>query len=142
VDEQRVVVGVDGSPGSVAALRVAADEARLRSSPLRVVMAWQLTWPEIAIETPHVLEQAREHARQRLDAPLAALADTDAGVEITAELVSGHPVMVLVEETRNATMLVIGTRGTSGVVGTFVGSVAHAVIHNARCPVLVVPPDV
>jgi nucleotide-binding universal stress UspA family protein len=142
VDEHQIVVGVDGSPGSLAALRVATDEARLHNAPLRVVMAWQLTWPEMAIETPRLYEQSQARARAQLDAALAVLAGNDAEVQITAELVSGHPVTVLVEATRDATMLVVGTRGTSGVAGAFVGSVAHAVIHRAHCPVLVVPqPD-
>jgi nucleotide-binding universal stress UspA family protein len=136
---QLVVAGVDGSPGSVAALRVAAEEARLRNARLRVVMAWQLTWPELAIETPRVLQQVQERARAQLDAALAALDSSDAGLEIDADLVSGHPVTVLIEATEDATMLVVGTRGTSGVVGTVVGSVAHALIHHAHCPVLVVP---
>ena len=139
MDGQRIVIGVDGSPGSIAALRVATDEARLRNAALRVVMAWQLTWPEMAIETPRLLEQGQEHARAQLDAALSELVVSDADLELTAELVSGHPVPVLIEATRDATMLVVGTRGTSGVVGAFVGSVAHAVIHHAHCPVLVVP---
>jgi nucleotide-binding universal stress UspA family protein len=58
---------------------------------------------------------------------------------VSGELVNGHAATVLLEESRDATLLVVGTRGTGGVAGTLVGSVAHAAIHHAGCPVLVVP---
>jgi len=136
----RVVVGVDGSPGSLDALRVALEEAQLRQAPLRVVMAWQLTWLEIALETPALAEQVEEHAAEVLEAALASVDHgRGAGVEVSGELVNGHASTVLLEAAHDATLLVVGTRGTGAVSGTLVGSVAHAAIHHARCPVLVVP---
>jgi nucleotide-binding universal stress UspA family protein len=138
--EPRIVVGVDGSPGSLGALRVALEEARLRHAPLRVVMAWQLTWSEIALETPAMVKQVEDHASEVLDTALASVDHgREAGVEVSGELVNGHAATALLEAARDATLLVVGTRGTGGVSGTLVGSVAHAAIHHARCPVLVVP---
>jgi nucleotide-binding universal stress UspA family protein len=138
--EPRIVVGMDGSPGSLMALRVALEEAKLRQAPLRVVMAWQLSWSETALETPTLVKQVEEHAAETLEAALASVDHgRGTGVEVSGELVNGHASTVLLEAAHDATLLVVGTRGTGGVSGTLVGSVAHAAIHHARCPVLVVP---
>jgi nucleotide-binding universal stress UspA family protein len=138
--EPRIVVGVDGSPGSLDALRVALEEARLHRAPLRAVMAWQLSWSEIARETPALVKQVEDHAAETLDVALASVDHgRGTGVEVSGELVCGHASTVLLEAAHDATLLVVGTRGMGGVSGTLVGSVAHAAIHHARCPVLVVP---
>jgi nucleotide-binding universal stress UspA family protein len=137
--EPKIIVGVDGSADSLAALSVALEEARLRHASLRVVMAWQLTWSEIALETPALVKKVEDHAAEMLDVALASIDPGRAGVEVSGELVNGHAAAVLLEEAHDATLLVVGTRGTGGVAGTLVGSVAHAVIHHAGCPVLVVP---
>jgi nucleotide-binding universal stress UspA family protein len=139
--EPKIVVGVDGSPASLAALREALEEARLRHAQLQVVMVWQLTWSEIAIETPVVVQKIVEHNAQILEAALASIDHGHAaGVEVSSELVNGHPATALIDAASDATLLVVGTRGTSGITGTIIGSVAHAAIHHAKCPVLVVPP--
>jgi nucleotide-binding universal stress UspA family protein len=138
--EPKIVVGVDGSPASRAALRAALEEARLRHAPLRVITAWQLTYSEIAIETPVVVKKIVEHNAQMLEAALASVdPGATAGVEISSELVNGHPATELLAAAADATLLVVGTRGTSGIAGTLLGSVAHAAVHHANCPVLVVP---
>jgi nucleotide-binding universal stress UspA family protein len=139
----RIVVGVDGSPASLAALGVAFDEARLRRAPLHVVTAWQLTYSEIAIETPLVVQRIAEHNAQILRSAVESIAaDRKAGVEVTTDLVNGHPASELLAAAEGSTLLVVGTRGTSGLTGALIGSVAHALIHHAPCPVLVVPePD-
>ena len=139
--DAKVVVGVDGSAASLDALREALEEARLRHASLRVVMAWQLTWSEIAIETPIVVQQIVEHNHRILEQALTSIVHgNDAGVKVSSDLINGHPATALLNEASNATLLVVGTRGTSGIAGTIIGSVAHAAIHHARCPVLVVPP--
>jgi len=136
----KVVVGVDGSAASLAALREALEEARLRHASLRVVMAWQLTWSEIAIETPVVVQKIVEHNTRILEQALTSIDHGQAvGVDVSSDLINGHPATALLDAAADATLLVIGTRGTSGISGTIMGSVAHAVIHRTRCPVLVVP---
>ena len=136
----QIVVGVDGSPASIAALHAAVEEARLRRAPLRVVTAWQLTYSEIAIETPTVVQKIVEHNAQIVERALASIeAGERADVEITSELLNGHPAAELLAAASDATLLVVGARGTSGIAGTLLGSVAHAAVHHARCPVLVVP---
>src|SRR5665811_2302619 len=94
--EPKIVVGVDGSAGSLAALRVALEEARLRHAPLHVVMAWQLTWPEIALETPMLLTKAEEHAAETLEAALTSVDHgRAAGVDVSGELLTGHAAAAL-----------------------------------------------
>ncbi|HYL51521.1 MAG TPA: universal stress protein, partial [Acidimicrobiia bacterium] len=82
--EPTIVVGVDGSPGSLVALRVALEEARVHRASLRVVMAWQLTWMELAIETPAVMRSVEAHASEMLEAALASVDHgRAAGVEVS-----------------------------------------------------------
>ena len=139
--ESKIVVGVDGSANSLAALHVAVEEAALRGASLCIVMAWQLTWSEIAIESPAVVKQIVLHNEQILE---HALVEIDhgrgAGVKVTTELVNGHPATELLAAAADASMLVVGSRGMSGLAGALLGSVTHAVVHHAPCPVLVVPP--
>jgi len=138
--EPTIVVGVDGSPGSLAALRVALEEAQLLQTRLPVVMAWQLTWPELALETPTLVKQVERHAAETLEAALVTIDHgRGTGVEVSGELVGGHGSTVLLDAAHDATLLVVGTRGTGEVIGTLIGSVAHAAIHHGRCPILVVP---
>ena len=135
-----IVVGVDGSEASLAALREALDEARMRGASLHVVMAWQLSWSEIAIESPAVVQRVVEHNARILEGALSSIDHgRSAGVDVSSDLINGHPATALLDAAADASLVVVGTRGTSRIPGTVIGSVAHAVIHHARCPVLVVP---
>ncbi|MER6126408.1 universal stress protein [Streptomyces sp. NPDC001795] len=128
------VVGVDGSAHSVAAVDFAFEEAALRGAALRALYAWQ----------PGRLgifdERAAQHECRRL------LSETVAGrraaypdVELHHELVIGHPVKVLAEQSTHALGLVVGTRGHGGFAGLLLGSVSQGVLPHARCPVIAVP---
>ena len=132
VIDQAIVVGVDGSAGSLVALSIAFEEARLRQAPLRVVMAWQLAWSEIARETPSLVKQVEDHAAELLERTLASV-DPDRGGcrSVDARWYTVPPRQCSSKKREHATLLVVGTRGTGGVTGTLVGSVAHAAIHHA-----------
>ena len=135
-----IVVGVDGSASSLAAVDLAAAEARLRDAPLRVVHAF--LWPYFGVplgpspfgpaegglqhEAERTLGQAVERARQA--AP---------DVEVDGEIVTGGGAAVLVAESRDAAMVVVGDRGLGGFSGLLVGSVAVQLVAHAECPVLV-----
>ena len=137
-----VVVGVDGSKGSLDALHVAVDEARLRGATLRVVMAWMLD-PASAAGIggfscgvdPVVMEQS---ARAELDHTLAAVAGQASGVHIESVLSMGPPARVLIAEAEDAGLLVVGSRGHGGFAGLLLGSVSHQCALHATCPVLIV----
>ncbi len=137
-----VVVGVDGSEGSRTALAWALDEARIRGATLRVVHAWALPYgPAVAgyvpLPEPPLHEAAEEGARRVLDETLAALDGGGAGVERL--LVEGSAASVLVEQSRDADLLVVGSRGRGGFASLLLGSVGQQVAQHARCPVAIVP---
>ena len=134
-----VVAGFDGSAASRAAVRLAA--ARAADGKLFIVHAYEA--PPDFWGTEHY-EELLERALQRGRGILAGLADdTDLGladVDYEAELIAGRPAEVVarVAETRHADEIVVGTRGF-GRVRAVLGSVAHELLHEAPCPVTVIP---
>ena len=138
-----VVVGVDHSPGAKAALVFAHEEARLRGATLRAIHAWQYgylgyTGPEGRV--PPIgwdIDELRNAAVAALEASVKeALPDPD--VEIELHAIQGAPARVLVEASRDASLLVVGSRGHGGFVGLLLGSVGQQCAHHADCPVLIV----
>ncbi|MFI9272065.1 universal stress protein [Kitasatospora sp. NPDC052896] len=130
-----LVVGVDGSPGAQFAVDHAFDVAARRGAGLRAVLAWQ---PErrATAERRHAAEQ--EYRRVLAEATAGRL-EAYPEVELTHEVVLGHPVAVLSEASAHALALVVGTRGRGGFAGMLLGSVSQGVLHHAHCPVMVVP---
>jgi nucleotide-binding universal stress UspA family protein len=138
--EPRIVVGIDGSRASFAALQAAVEEAKLRHVPLHIVIAWQLSSPDIAVETPPVVQHTVRHNQQILEEALSTIDEYDsARVFVSGELVNGPPVATLVAAAEGSVLLVIGACGTSDRAEPYLGSVAHEVLHHAPCPVLLVP---
>jgi nucleotide-binding universal stress UspA family protein len=138
----KVVAGVDGSPGSLAALRFAVEEAKLRGVPLAVVFAWSLP---VAGDVPGGLMPvlAADFAKDAAESLDGALAEVDAtGVTIERMVVEGGAARRLVEAAEGAEMLVVGSRGRGGFAGLLLGSVSQQCAHHAPCPVVIVrPPD-
>jgi nucleotide-binding universal stress UspA family protein len=137
-----IVVGVDGSPASEAALRFALEEARLRELPLRVVCAWEASASafigEAFAPTPDVFLEAEHHAEAVLRSALERLAP-DNTVQVEALSAEGHPATVLVEQARDAELLVVGSRGRGAAGSLLLGSVSQSVAHHAPCPLVIVP---
>ncbi len=162
----RIVVGVDGSPGARRALEWAAGEARLRGAVLQVVHAYQArhlaapfyfpsqhamppTTEDVAQE-PAQLEMAatmqdraefeevyRSRAERLLD---ILLGEQDGDVEVQRTVVEDrHPAEALVSLAVDADLLVVGSRGLGGFTELLLGSVSHAAVLHAVCPVVVVP---
>jgi nucleotide-binding universal stress UspA family protein len=149
MEERRIVVGVDGSPGSISALRWAIDEAGVRRTPLDVVLVfpyehpagepWPLSLtPEYTAER---LEEARRDAEHELGALLKDHLPDDAKAEIRPLVVAGHPAKRLLRLAEDADLLVVGSRGLGGFRGLVLGSVSMQCVQHATCPVVVVPPD-
>jgi nucleotide-binding universal stress UspA family protein len=139
-----VVVGIDGSPASDEALRVAIREAMLRAAHLRVVHVWHV--PEglyLSGYAPDVdLRVFENDARELLAAALTRAGAEIGAVHAESVLREGpSPARALIDEaeSHNAELLVVGTRGLSGLREAVLGSVSHACCRHARCPVLVVP---
>jgi nucleotide-binding universal stress UspA family protein len=135
-----IVVGVDYSPGAKAALRLALEEARLRQAALRVVHAWQFgyTGEGLLPGAGGELEDFRQGAAAALDETLRdVVADADS-VTIERRVDQGSPAAVLVEESRAADLLVVGSRGHGGVAQLLLGSVSQHCAQHAFCPVVIV----
>jgi nucleotide-binding universal stress UspA family protein len=137
-----IVVGVDGSDGSVQALRFAIEEARIRGATLRAVNAWHVPpavygagWAPATVD----LDEYRKLAEEALVESVEGAGAAASGVEVTPILREGHPADILLDESKGADLLVVGTRGLGGFKGLLLGSVSHQVALHASCPVVVVP---
>lgn len=135
----RIVVGVDGSKGSRTALEWALDEARLHQAKVTVVTAWSpVMTGYVAAPAPFVDPTLLEEAAHQLLAH--ALEDVDtAGVPVETKVVSDAAAHALLEESEEADLVVVGSRGRGGFAGLLLGSVSQQVAHHAHCPVVIVP---
>jgi nucleotide-binding universal stress UspA family protein len=134
----RVVVGIDGSARSRAALQWAATEARARDADLDIVHAWRL--PTMA--APAVMSVLPDYAamedsgRAVLDGALADPAV--AGLRAHPHFVHGSAARALIERAAGAGLVVAGTRGLGRMSGAVLGSVSRQLMHHAPCPVVVI----
>lgn len=151
-----IVVGVDGSAQARHALEWALNEARLRGDTLLAVYAYdyQPAWrtyayPEGSIpaypEGPRMPYEAESQQAQERAEGLVAAALREAwaqaeGLTVREVAVQNRrPAHALVEESKTADLLVVGSRGRGGFTGLLLGSVSHQCVHHAACPVVVVP---
>ncbi|MET8331476.1 universal stress protein [Streptomyces sp. NPDC005181] len=129
-----VVVGVDGSTASAAAVAFAFEEADLRGAEVRAVLVRQpslVSFREPASAEPERLQLLSE----AIAGPSAEYPD----VHVTHEVVRGHPVEELARASEGALAVVVGRRGQGGYTGMRLGSVVHGLLHRAPCPVITVP---
>jgi nucleotide-binding universal stress UspA family protein len=135
-----IVVGVDGSPGARAALRVAVEEAALRHAQLRVLCAWEIpTAIPGGVVPPLALGDFEARAREIVDDAVVEASRLDPDVDCARATPHGQAAACLVEAAGPGDLIVVGTRGRGGFAGLVLGSVSQQVVHHARCPVLVVP---
>lgn len=133
-----IIVGVDGSDASIEALRWAVHQAGLTGGDVVAVTSWQypteyggqfvaeeVNWESLATQTLH-------DALVQVDA---------AGVHIRPATLEGHPAEALTEASKDADLVVVGSRGHGGFVGMLLGSVSIYVSAHAHCPVVVVRPS-
>lgn len=133
-----ILVGIDGSESSVAALKWAAGQARLTGCSLEVVTAWQYPvtfgW---APAWPPEFDPAKE-AAEALDGIVADALGGEPRIDVRQIVVEGHPAQVLVEASDRAEHLVVGSRGHGAFTGMLLGSVSEHCASSASCPVTVV----
>jgi nucleotide-binding universal stress UspA family protein len=136
----RIVVGVDGSPSSLEALRWAVRAARVAGGSVDALTAWEYPagvggfgWsPGAAFESRDMASTADDTLR---DAVGTVPVD---GVIIRCHVREGYPARVLMDAADGADLLVVGCRGHGGFSGLLLGSVSAHCVHHAPCPVLVV----
>ena len=133
VDRPVIVVGIDGSGSSIEALRWAYRQAELTGAGLHAVMAWQL--PEIYAYEPVDYEA---QARGALEIALEQALGPNPSVPVISSVEPGRPASVLIEASRGAELLVVGSHGHGGFVGMLLGSVGQHCVSHAECPVVVV----
>jgi nucleotide-binding universal stress UspA family protein len=136
-----IVVGVDGSPGSRKALTWAAAEAADHGADLLVVNVWEHTLLPPA-GSVSVSERYVPDPSQRTAADLVQVITEELGEEpavvVQPHVKQGRPAKVLIDESANADLLVVGSRGHGGFTGLVLGSVSQHVAAYAKCPVTVV----
>ena len=147
----KIVVGVDGSPGSVRALEWAVAEAGLRKAPLHVVHAWMVplieaipdAWvigsPTLEPTDEEVYEHLAAASKRVLDEALDEARALEPGLELVGELVEMRAAPALIAAAEDAELLVVGSRGRGGFKGLLLGSVSAQCVHHAPCPVVIVP---
>ncbi|MBT3152233.1 universal stress protein [Streptomyces sp. CHD11] len=136
-----VVVGVDGSASGLTAVEAAAREAALRGAGLRVVHA--CVWPAMHVPMgPSPLGPPEGGLRNMVDRLMAEAVERAAAaapeVAVDQVVVTGEPLTALEAQSRDAELVVVGSRGMGGFVGLLVGSTAVHLTAHGRCPVLVV----
>ncbi|MDQ1512398.1 MAG: hypothetical protein QOC59_240 [Microbacteriaceae bacterium] len=131
----RIVVGVDGSADSVAALRAGAWAAAVRGGTLTAVTAW--TAPLVYGKAPTVVPDLEEAAEATLRRAIEEAFHGNRLVPLGAIVREGTAAGALVAESQEADLLVVGSRGHGGFPGLLLGSVSMACTMHARCPVLV-----
>jgi nucleotide-binding universal stress UspA family protein len=139
-----IVVGIDHSEGAKAALRFALAEAQLRQARVRAVHVWRFGYVDarglegFSAGSRVELGELQRAAEAALDATLGE-AIPDAGeVTIERRVVEGAPGAVLVEASREADLLVVGSRGHGGFAGLLLGSVSQQCVQHASGTVVVV----
>ena len=151
----KIVVGIDGSENSLAALRWALDLAERTAVPLDAVTVWEqpvnygavppvgapaMTYGAMATEPDEEVRHAiRDEARQTLANALRACGAESRSVEVRTHDVEGHAGPVLTEMAGKDDLLVVGRSGHGALVGMLMGSVAQHVAGHSACPVVTVP---
>lgn len=139
---QKIVVGVDNSPGARRALEWALDEAVLRDATVVAVHAWQLPYvvsTPLGVVSVPVDDDATAEAEAELAAVIDEVAAAHPTTKVERQVVLGSPAAVLIEEGADAALIVVGSRGRGGFAGLLLGSVSHQLAHHAPCPVVIVP---
>ena len=135
--QHRIVVGVDGSVPSKAALAWALRQARLTGAVVEAVTAWETPavtgYPMLLVDVDWEALAA--------EALSGAIDDVTAGgepVKITSKVLQGNAAQVLLQESAEADLLVVGSRGHGGFVEALLGSTGQHCVHHASCPVVVI----
>jgi nucleotide-binding universal stress UspA family protein len=139
-----ITVGIDGSAHSTRALEWAIKEAAVRHAPVTVLTVhtvpmsgWTgnpITLPQDA-EDQEKAQQAAEEMTLKATSQLGAAKPSS----VTVRAISGFPAQELIEASRTADLMVVGSRGAGGFTRLMIGSVSSQVVHYAHCPVVVVP---
>ena len=137
--QRRIVVGVDGSAASLAALRWAVRQAELTGAPLEIVSTWEwrVGYLGLGIPVPPDYDPADE-ARRQLDKAVSAVLTPRDAIEVRQSVIEGHPAPVLEALSTTADLVVVGSHGHGEFAGMLLGSVSEHCATHCHCPVVVI----
>ena len=138
-----IVVGVDGSDSSRKALRWAYDEAAHHGASITAVSAWHppalpMTPPYGSVPPEGYVTQPKQDALDLLERFVNDLDVREPAVDVRTAVEEGNPAQVLIELSKEADLVVVGSRGHGGFKGMLLGSVSQHLVAHAECPVVVV----
>jgi nucleotide-binding universal stress UspA family protein len=134
--ERRIVVGVDGSASSKAALTWALEQAKLTSSAVDAVIAW--AYPAMSGYRVPVSVDLEGLATRAVTEAIAEVAGASPPARLRHHVVEGNAAQALLDAAVAADLLVVGNRGHGGFVEALLGSISQHCVHHATCPVVVV----
>ncbi len=139
---RRIVVGIDGSPSSKAALKWAVRQAAMSGGTVEAITAWHYPamyggygWVPVSAVDPVNFD---EIARKTLSEAVAECVDPASSVQISTRLAEGNPAQVLMEAAKGAELLVVGSRGHGGFAGALLGSVSQHCASHSPCPIVII----
>jgi nucleotide-binding universal stress UspA family protein len=135
--DERIIVGVDGSDASVDALRWAVKYAKGVGGVVQAIRTWHYPW---AMQTAPAQTDANvsKQIQGELDDAVAKADVDSSGVTVERIVKEGHASLVLVNESANADLLVVGSKGRGAFAGMLLGSVSQHVASGAHCPVVII----
>jgi nucleotide-binding universal stress UspA family protein len=140
--QELVVVGVDGSAESIAALRWAARYATASGARVRALLAWHypgaVGGPPIEKAPEAVHNQTDAQMHETLDTAIAKAYEGQEAAGVEKSIAYGHPAKVLIEASNEADLLVVGRHGHGAFPGMLLGSVSIHCVTGAHCPVVVI----
>lgn len=142
--EDIVVVAVDGSDASNNAVRWAANTAMKRGIPLRLASSYtmpQFLYAEGMVPPQELFDDLQRETLDKIEAARAVAHEVAPDIKIGHTIAEGSPIDMLLEMSKDVTMIVMGSRGLGGLSGMVLGSVSAAVVSHAECPVVVVRED-
>ena len=142
--EDIVVVAVDGSDASNNAVRWAANTAMKRGIPLRLASSYtmpQFLYAEGMVPPQELFDDLQRETLDKIEAARDVAHEVAPDIKIGHTIAEGSPIDMLLEMSKDVTMIVMGSRGLGGLSGMVLGSVSAAVVSHAECPVVVVRED-
>jgi nucleotide-binding universal stress UspA family protein len=133
MSDAKIVVGIDGSAPSIDAFRWAVRQAQLTGSVVEAVMAWQ--YPAGIV--PAGAQDVDAESRRALDGAIEGAFAGAPPVQVIRVVGEGEPAPTLVRRSKDAALLVVGSRGHGAFVGMLIGSVSEYCVTHAHCPVVV-----
>lgn len=146
IEMSGIIVGIDGSQNAQPALDWAVAEAALRAVPLTVITVNEVLasyWTGQPVPSGGDDERLAHARKAAEDAAAEAVAklSQDRQPSVTVDAVNGFSAQVLIDVSRGADLVIVGTRGGGGFAHLSLGAVACKVLHHAHCPVVLVPHD-